>query len=62
MRMPCLWKYWQLSNCHRHALREWLLALKRANLAKVYPVGLPFTLKADVVPVSANQLPLANSE
>src|SRR5258707_10852204 len=33
MRMPRLWKYWQLSNCHRHALREWLLALKRANLA-----------------------------
>src|SRR5260370_11347330 len=36
MRMPRSWKYWQLSNCHRHALREWLLALKRANLA-----GLP---------------------
>src|SRR5260221_1446099 len=36
MRMPRLWKYSQLSNCHRHALREWLLALKQANLA-----GLP---------------------
>src|SRR6266567_679773 len=36
MRMPRLWKYWQLSNCHRHALRKWLLVLKRANLA-----GLP---------------------
>ena len=34
--MPRLWKYWQLSNCHRHALRKWLLVLKRANLA-----GLP---------------------
>ena len=33
--MPRLWKYWQLSNCHRHALREWLLALKRANLASL---------------------------
>ncbi len=28
-----------LSNCHRHALREWLLALKRANLALVHPIG-----------------------
>ena len=35
-RMPRLWKYEQLSNCHRHAFRAWLLALKRANLA-----GLP---------------------
>src|SRR6266852_6343783 len=25
----------QLSNCHRHALREWLLALKRANLGRL---------------------------
>jgi hypothetical protein len=33
MRMPRLWKYRQLSNCHHHALREWLLALKRADLA-----------------------------
>jgi hypothetical protein len=33
--MPRLWKYWQLSNCHRHALREWLLALKRANVARL---------------------------
>jgi dihydrofolate reductase len=24
---------WRLSNCYRHALREWLLALKRANVA-----------------------------
>jgi hypothetical protein len=27
-------KYWQLSNCHCHALREWHLALKRANLCR----------------------------
>jgi hypothetical protein len=27
-----------LSNCHRRALREWLLALKRANLARL-PIG-----------------------
>ena len=33
--MPRLWNYQQLSNCHRHALREWLLALKRANLARL---------------------------
>jgi dihydrofolate reductase len=25
----------ELSNCHRHALREWLLALKRANVANL---------------------------
>src|SRR5690348_17647881 len=37
MRMPRLWKYWQLSNCHRHALRKWLLALKQANLAGLPP-------------------------
>ena len=30
--MPRSWKYQQLSNCHRHAIREWLLALKRANV------------------------------
>ena len=34
--MPRLLKYLQLSNCHRHALRKWLLVLKRAYLA-----GLP---------------------
>ena len=28
----------QLSNCHRHALHEWLLALKRANVANL-PIG-----------------------
>jgi hypothetical protein len=33
--MPRLWKYWQLSNCHRDALRKWLPALKRANLASL---------------------------
>src|SRR5215469_6070376 len=31
--MPVLLLGRQLSNCHRYALREWLLALKRANLA-----------------------------
>jgi hypothetical protein len=36
--MPRLWKYEQLSNCHRHALREWLLALKRITLP-VYRIG-----------------------
>ena len=38
MRMPRLWKDQQLSNCHRHALREWLLALKRATLL-AHPIG-----------------------
>jgi len=30
--------HWQSPNCHRHALREWLLALKQATLPG-YPVG-----------------------
>jgi len=34
-RGPPILSATRLSNCHRHALREWLLALRRANLARL---------------------------
>jgi hypothetical protein len=37
MRMPRLRKHWQLS--HRHALREWLPALKEHSLAGLPAIG-----------------------
>ena len=53
MRMPRLWNYQQLSNRHRRALRERLLALHRANFA-AYPIGS--TLAGVAAQISAKRI------